>query len=108
METDRTAREHGLATALVREILTKLREQSFSSIVAGLLCFMGMLVLVDTLRAWYRLSHVPGPFWAGFSKYWMIRQALIGRQPYANQEVNEKYGKSHYLRHHLMQTERLS
>ena len=60
------------------------------SVVAGTLA---ALLLAKTLRAWYRLSHVPGPFWCGFSKYWMVRQSLKGRQPYAIQEVIEEYGK---------------
>ena len=52
-----------------------------------------VLFLVDTLRTWSRLSHIPGPFWAAFSKYWMVRQSLKGQQPYAIQEANEKYGE---------------
>ncbi|KAF5684573.1 pisatin demethylase (cytochrome P450) [Fusarium circinatum] len=55
---------------------------------------LGLVVLfvADTLRTWYRLSHVPGPFWAGFSKAWMVRQSFKGTQPYAIQQANEKYG----------------
>ncbi|RSL52120.1 hypothetical protein CEP53_008193 [Fusarium sp. AF-6] len=53
---------------------------------------LAVLFLVDSLRSWYRLSHVPGPFWAGFSKAWMVRQSLKGTQPYAIQAANEKYG----------------
>ncbi|KAH7303982.1 cytochrome P450 [Stachybotrys elegans] len=51
-----------------------------------------VIFLLDTIRAWLPLRHVPGPFWAGFSKYWMIRASLRGEQPYAIQEANEKYG----------------
>ncbi|KAF5722727.1 pisatin demethylase (cytochrome P450) [Fusarium mundagurra] len=55
---------------------------------------LGLVVLfvADTSRTWYRLSHVPGPFWAGFSKAWMVRQSFKGIQPYAMQQANEKYG----------------
>jgi hypothetical protein len=51
-----------------------------------------ILFVADTLRVWYRLSHVPGPFLAGFSKVWMVKESFKGEQPYAIQKVNEKYG----------------
>lgn len=46
-----------------------------------------------TLYSWYRLSHVPGPFWAGFSRYWSVRELINGRQPHAFKEANDKYGE---------------
>ena len=55
----------------------------------------GTLAAIYSVRAfmqWYRLSHVPGPFWAAFSKYWMVSSSLKGRQPTAIKEVNDKYG----------------
>ncbi|KAG5657686.1 hypothetical protein KAF25_007719 [Fusarium avenaceum] len=51
-----------------------------------------ILFVADTLRVWYRLSHVPGPFLAGFSKVWMVKESFKGEQPYAIQRANEKYG----------------
>ena len=48
--------------------------------------------LIYTFYRWYRLSHIPGPFWAGFSKYWMLRESLNGRQPTSIREVTDKYG----------------
>ncbi|KAK1760102.1 cytochrome P450 [Echria macrotheca] len=45
-----------------------------------------------SIASWYRLSHVPGPFWPSVSKFWMVRTALQGRQPEAFQEVSRKYG----------------
>lgn len=51
-----------------------------------------ILFVADTLRVWYRLSHVPGPFLAGFSKVWMVKESFKGQQPYAIQKANEKYG----------------
>ncbi|KAF2734130.1 cytochrome P450 [Polyplosphaeria fusca] len=42
--------------------------------------------------SWYRLSHVPGPFWAAFSKWWMVRESLKGRQPTAIKQVTDTYG----------------
>lgn len=76
------------ASALLRRALELPR----AGAVAGTLL---ALVLARALRAWYRLSHVPGPFWCGFSKYWMVRESLKGRQPYAIQEVIEEYGEAY-------------
>ncbi|KAK5651583.1 hypothetical protein OQA88_11856 [Cercophora sp. LCS_1] len=47
---------------------------------------------VYSIYVWYRLSHVPGPFWAGFSKYWMVKEALKGRQPISFEETIKRYG----------------
>lgn len=50
------------------------------------------IYLMFVLRRWYRLSHVPGPFWAGFSRYWGLRELMKGRQPSAYKAANDKYG----------------
>ncbi|KAF2996861.1 hypothetical protein E8E13_004378 [Curvularia kusanoi] len=42
--------------------------------------------------SWYRLSHVPGPFWAGLTSFWLIREVLFGRQPITLRDVTNKYG----------------
>ncbi|EKD12716.1 uncharacterized protein L3040_006865 [Drepanopeziza brunnea f. sp. 'multigermtubi'] len=42
--------------------------------------------------AWHRLSHVPGPFWASISKYWMVRQSLHGQMHRALKELTDRYG----------------
>merc|ERR1712000_84614 len=60
--------------------------------VVAFFTFAIAVFLADRLRSWYRLSHVPGPFWAAFSKHWLVRHSLKGRQPYAIQEANEKFG----------------
>ncbi|KAH7329439.1 cytochrome P450 [Stachybotrys elegans] len=49
-------------------------------------------LVFNAIRQWYRLSHIPGPFSTGFSQIWMARQALLGRQPMALKEANDKYG----------------
>jgi hypothetical protein len=56
---------------------------------------LGALVAAVVLHAalqWRRLSHIPGPFWAAFSKYWMVSEAWKRRQPTALKELNNKYG----------------
>lgn len=46
-----------------------------------------------TWYAWRRLSHIPGPFFAAFTKLWMVRQSMKRRQPYAFKQANDRYGQ---------------
>jgi hypothetical protein len=58
-------------------------------------CFLGAVVswiAAPLFYEWYRLSHIPGPFWASFSKYWMVSQSLKGQMHSALKEVTDKYG----------------
>ncbi|KFA77850.1 hypothetical protein S40288_09765 [Stachybotrys chartarum IBT 40288] len=48
--------------------------------------------LASLFNTWYRLSHVPGPFWASVSQVWMAREALKGSQPESLKAANAKYG----------------
>jgi hypothetical protein len=82
----------GLSPGLLREAFVAL---SPVTVILTAVIGLAVLFLADSLRSWYRLSHVPGPFWAGFSKAWMVRQSLKGTQPYAIQAANEKYGELH-------------
>ena len=61
-----------------------------AGIVAGV---VAAVYLTCTLYSWYRLCHIPGPFWAGFSRYWSLRELVKGRQPSAFKEANDKYGE---------------
>jgi hypothetical protein len=79
--------------ALSMEALAAVKQLPKAAVAAGGLSASLMLAyLVHSLFLWYRLSHVPGPFWAAFSKYWMVRESLKGRQPTAIKEANDKYG----------------
>jgi hypothetical protein len=63
------------------------------TVAVGLLTVAAIAYLTQVVWAWHRLSHIPGPFWAGFSKWWMVRESLKGRQPTAIKEVTDKYGQ---------------
>ncbi|KAL2214516.1 cytochrome P450 [Sarocladium strictum] len=78
--------------ALLRDGASAWRSLSSLALITGIASTATVLFVADTVRTWYRLSHVPGPFWASISKFWMVRQSLKGQQPYAIQELNEKYG----------------
>jgi hypothetical protein len=83
--------------ALLRDGASAWRSLSSLALITGIASTATVLFVADTVRTWYRLSHVPGPFWASISKFWMVRQSLKGQQPYAIQELNEKYGKLHVV-----------
>ncbi|KAF5023779.1 hypothetical protein F66182_4172 [Fusarium sp. NRRL 66182] len=94
----------GLFKVLSQDAVGSLSTLSRANVMLTAVLGLVVLFLADSLRSWHRLSHVPGPFWAGFSKAWMVRQSLKGRQPYAIQEANEKYGPSTMLRSRLIHT----
>ncbi|KAH6710192.1 hypothetical protein VD0002_g8305 [Verticillium dahliae] len=59
-----------------------------------LLVSAGMLLslLAHVYRAWYRLRHIPGPRWAAFSKWWMLRNTLSGKMHLALKRACDEYG----------------
>jgi hypothetical protein len=59
-----------------------------STLIVLLLGYVGM----DMFRSWHRLSHIKGPFSAGFSKIWLVRKVLTGRMHFEFAEVSQKYG----------------
>jgi len=61
------------------------------NIIGGLIA----LYVVHTVVQWRRLSHIPGPLSASFSKWWMVKEALKARQPNSFKKLNDKYGKSY-------------
>jgi hypothetical protein len=83
--------EGDTSAGFLRDVLQGVADHPRTVIATAALGLV-VLFVADTLRTWYRLSHVPGPFWAGFSKAWMVRQSFKGTQPYAIQQANEKYG----------------
>jgi len=85
-------------TASAMDALAALQQlhKSMAS-VAILSASLATAYLAHGFYSWYRLSHVPGPFWAAFSKYWMVRESLKGRQPIAIKEVTDKYGTADFL-----------
>ncbi|KEZ44049.1 hypothetical protein SAPIO_CDS3787 [Scedosporium apiospermum] len=44
------------------------------------------------IYAWYRLRHIKGPFWASFSRWWLVQHVSGGTMHTDLLEVNEKYG----------------
>jgi hypothetical protein len=66
---------------------------NINTLAIGVVSASLLAYIVRLLLQWRRLSHVPGPFWAAFSKFWLVWQSLKGGQPISFKKANEKYGK---------------
>ncbi|KAH7316774.1 cytochrome P450 [Stachybotrys elegans] len=51
-----------------------------------------VLLLLREIRSWWRLRHVPGPFWHAFSMYPMIKLTQTGRLSAILKDYGEEYG----------------
>lgn len=49
--------------------------------------------IVTSIQTWYHLRHIPGPFLAKFSYWWMLKTQASGKQHFTYREVNSKYGE---------------
>lgn len=63
-------------------------------VIASLLSLVLVGFLTYGFFVWYRLSHIPGPFWPSTSKYWLVQQSLKGQMHSALKDVTDKYGSS--------------
>jgi hypothetical protein len=60
--------------------------------------------IISRFRAWYRLRHIPGPFWCGFSSFWLYRESWDGTLYTALGQLAKKYGPSRLPSHTYMPT----
>ena len=66
---------------------------NYNSLIAiGVPTALLLTYLIRVALQWYRLSHIPGPFWASISTYWIISKSLKGQLPRATKELTDKYG----------------
>ncbi|PKS11126.1 hypothetical protein jhhlp_002887 [Lomentospora prolificans] len=82
----------GSFVAFLSEALASLRKLPATTTAAGLLGLLAATCSARLAYRWYRLSHIPGPFWASVSSYWIMKATLDGVAPYAYREVTDKYG----------------
>ncbi|KAF4345524.1 cytochrome P450 monooxygenase [Fusarium beomiforme] len=66
--------------------------QSPSGIAVSLICLLSVWLLGTTFRSWYRLRHVPGPWFAGLSYMWNGWIAYSGKQHKVFVNLDKKYG----------------
>ncbi|RDW65159.1 hypothetical protein BP5796_09851 [Coleophoma crateriformis] len=62
------------------------------ALVWTLLAVLVGYTAVSRIRTWLRLRHIPGPSFAGFSRFWLLRKALGGRFHLDTAEACEKFG----------------
>lgn len=75
-------------------ILTALQGLPISNeAVTGALVALVTAYIVYSLRIRFRLSHIPGPWHAGFTRLGFAWDAFKSRQPQAAKEYHDKYGK---------------
>lgn len=63
------------------------------TVMLAILFFGIAYLILQRIRAWYRLRHIKGPFWAAFSDFWIIRNTGGGRMYLELAEVCDQYGK---------------
>jgi cytochrome P450 len=61
-------------------------------LVGTTLLIMTSVSLFTAFRSYRRLSHIPGPWSAAFSKWWMIRATANGEMPFKLAEACRQYG----------------
>jgi hypothetical protein len=69
--------------------------QKAPMVMLAILIFGITYLIIQRIRAWYRLQHIKGPFWAAFSDIWIIRNTGGGRMYLELAEVCDQYGKFH-------------
>ena len=52
--------------------------------------------VTSSIQTWYRLRHIPGPFLAKFTYWFMLKTQASGQQHLTFREVNSKYGVHSY------------
>lgn len=70
----------------------------YSYATAILLGLAGLVAwfVIARVRSYARLSHIPGPFWAGWTDLWLIWAQMSGRISFILADANTKYGLSSY------------
>ena len=63
------------------------------AVLLGILISLCTAYIAQKAWQWYRLSHIPGPFWAGISRGWMLRHTLAGNMNLELKNVVDKYGE---------------
>jgi cytochrome P450 len=68
-----------------------IKASTIVSLVVGGVTLVVYLV-VSRVAAWLRLRHVPGPFRAGWSKFWLVRRQAAGKLVIDLENACKEYG----------------
>jgi hypothetical protein len=80
--------------ATVEKLVAFLTRDTKTAAISASVAVLFSWLLVSTVRQYNRLSHIPGPPGAGWSKWWLIGRIKSGRTHLDYYEVCEKYGIS--------------
>ena len=75
------------------EILLIIKATPSSTFILSLIAILVLAYVAQIFYQWQRLSHISGPFWASFSRFWLLRQAWKGRVHTAIKDACEEYGQ---------------
>ena len=67
------------------------------ALVVSVISLLSVSWAISSFLAWRRLRHIPGPRWAAFSKWWMLRNTLSGKLHLETKAACKKYGKRHLV-----------
>ncbi|KAM7213033.1 cytochrome P450 monooxygenase lolP1 [Rhypophila decipiens] len=73
------------AMSLIGQLIT-------SPLTISVVAFSLVVLLLEEIRSWYRLKHIPGPLSMAISKFPMARMAATGKQSIHLRELGDKYG----------------
>ena len=65
---------------------------SGASVFVGLIWLAALFLAISAWRSYKRLSHIPGPAIAAWSKWWMIRATASGEMPFRLGAACQQYG----------------
>jgi hypothetical protein len=80
------------------EIILTIKATPSSTFILSLIAILILAYVAQTFYQWQRLSHIPGPFWASLSRFWLFRQAWKERVHVAVNDVCEEYGQESHAR----------
>jgi hypothetical protein len=75
------------------EIILIIKATPSSTFILSLIAILILAYVAQTFYQWKRLSHIPGPFWASLSRFWLVNQAWKERVQFAVEDVCKEYGQ---------------
>jgi hypothetical protein len=75
------------------EIILIIKATPSSTFILSFIAILILAYVAQTFYQWKRLSHIPGPFWASLSRFWLFSQAWNERVHVAVRDVCEEYGQ---------------
>ena len=82
-----------MLSSLPQPILETFYLARYGALVAGILMLVLVLFVSAIAAKFSRLGGVPGPFWAAYSRLWLVRTLASGESANVFVDVNKTYGE---------------